>query len=132
MNVEPTLDAPFSWVDLEDVAQVAARVLTEDEHAGAIYELAGPEVLTPTQVAGKFAQVLGKEIKAERLEMRDWRLGAEKSGMNAYALETLTKMFAYYDSFGLWGNSRVLRDLLQRPCGTLEGFISRVYFGAEE
>ncbi|GAA1796189.1 hypothetical protein GCM10009811_20570 [Nostocoides veronense] len=38
-----SLDAVFTNVDLGDVAEVAARVLTEDGHAGATYELAGPE-----------------------------------------------------------------------------------------
>src|SRR5690606_34210295 len=41
----------MSLVDLQDVAEVAATVLTDPGHTGAIYELAGPEALTQTQIA---------------------------------------------------------------------------------
>jgi uncharacterized protein YbjT (DUF2867 family) len=36
------VETRLGMVDLEDVAAVAARVLTEEEHGGATYELAGP------------------------------------------------------------------------------------------
>lgn len=124
-------DAPFSWIDLDDVAEVAARVLSEDNHAGAIYELAGPDVATPTQVAEMFAQALGRPVRAEQIALADWRRNAEQSGMNPYALDTLSKMFAYYDKFGLWGNPRVLTHLLGRAPATLQDFIRRTRGGLD-
>ncbi len=126
-RVPYSIDAPFSWIDLEDVAQVAASVLTEDDHAGAIYELAGAQVLTPRQVAGKFAEVLGRDVRAEKIETDEWRSNAGKTGMPPYAIETLTEMFAYYDRFGLWGNPLVLTDLLGRMPTALEEFIQRTF-----
>jgi uncharacterized protein YbjT (DUF2867 family) len=41
-----SVKARMSMVDLEDIAQGAAIVLTEPCHVGATYELPDPEVLT--------------------------------------------------------------------------------------
>jgi uncharacterized protein YbjT (DUF2867 family) len=46
-----SVESRMSMVDLEDVAQAAAVVLTEPSHLGATYELVGPEVLTQTEIA---------------------------------------------------------------------------------
>ena len=44
--------ARFALVDLDDVAQAAARVPSQNSrHVGAIYELAGPENLSSTEIA---------------------------------------------------------------------------------
>jgi uncharacterized protein YbjT (DUF2867 family) len=44
-----SVKARMSMVDLEDIAQAAAIVLTEPGHVGATYEPADPEVLTQRQ-----------------------------------------------------------------------------------
>ena len=44
-----SLDAPFTNVDLDDVADVAAEALL-GAHAGLTLDLAGPEVLTTRQM----------------------------------------------------------------------------------
>jgi uncharacterized protein YbjT (DUF2867 family) len=43
---KPSVKARMSMVNLEDIAQAAAIVLTEPCHVGATYELPDPEVLT--------------------------------------------------------------------------------------
>jgi uncharacterized protein YbjT (DUF2867 family) len=118
--------APFSPVDLEDVAEAAAIVLTEPNHAGAIYELAGPETLTPADLATVMARALERLVRAERISIEDWTRGAKASGMADDAITALVRMFDYYDHFGLWGNSRVLNDILNRAPTRFETFIQRV------
>ena len=58
LPVPYSLDAPFTNVDLEDVAEVAADALL-GAHAGLTLDLAGPEVLTVRQLAEQAAAVLG-------------------------------------------------------------------------
>ncbi len=41
------IDTRISLVDLRDVAEAAARVLTEDGHVGATYELVGTGCFDP-------------------------------------------------------------------------------------
>src|SRR5258708_19282259 len=45
--------AKTSYIDVRDVAAVAAKRLTTDEHAGKIYELNGPEAITQAHFANQ-------------------------------------------------------------------------------
>ncbi len=50
-----------------DVAAVATAALTEDGHAGAAYELTGPEALDQREQASHIAQAIGREIRFEEV-----------------------------------------------------------------
>ncbi len=119
----------ISLVDLEDVAQVAAIVLTEARHQGAIYELCGPEALTQHEVAQVLAQVLGRDVRAEALPRDEWERNARQAGLSEYAVNTLKHMFEYYERYGFWGNGNVLRWLLGREPTRLADFVRRVVKG---
>lgn len=115
----------LGMVDLADVAEAAARILTEPGHTGATYELCGREVLTQTEAAGILADVLGRPVRAEQIEVSEWKESARFAGLSDYAMTTLIKMFAYYERFGFWGNSRVLTMLLGRTPTTFRDFVAR-------
>ncbi len=124
-RVPYSVDAPFSPVDLEDVAEAAVAALSEPDHAGAIYELAGPEVLTPAAMAETLSHALSRPVRIERISIEAWIGRARASGMGEYAVDTLAKMFGYYDRFGLSGNPRVLSCLLGRAPTRFEMFVRR-------
>jgi len=107
-------EVKISMVDLEEVADVAALVLLEEKHVGAIYELAGEEILSQYQVTEILSQVLGRVIRFERVAWDVWEKQARDSGMGEYQRETLLKMFMYYDKNGFWGSASVLSWLLGR------------------
>lgn len=52
-----------SFVDVRDVAEAGAVVLTEDGHANRAYELTGSESLTYGEVAAKFTAATGRPIR---------------------------------------------------------------------
>jgi uncharacterized protein YbjT (DUF2867 family) len=63
-----TVAAPFGdvglpTVDPADIAGVAAVALREDGHAGRIYELTGPEPITPRQQAEAIGEALGEPVR---------------------------------------------------------------------
>jgi len=124
-SVPYSTQAPLSLVDLEDVAEAAAEVLTAPGHAGASYELAGPEVLTPAAIADALSRGLQRPVHAEQMTIEAWVRSAEESGMGTYPIDTLVKMFRYYDRYGLWGTARVLGDLLGRAPTRFEAFVAR-------
>lgn len=117
------VETRLGMVDLEDVATVAAIVLIEPGHAGAIYELAGPEVLTQTEVAAVLSQILGRDVRAEQMPIAVWTQQAHAAGLDADKIETLVKMFRYYEQYDFWGNPRVLGWLLNRPPRRFQAFI---------
>jgi uncharacterized protein YbjT (DUF2867 family) len=59
----PAGDMPEPFVDAEDIADVAVAALTEDGHAGELYELTGPRLLTFAEAVGKIAKAAGREIR---------------------------------------------------------------------
>ncbi|MEV7005020.1 NAD(P)H-binding protein [Streptosporangium sp. NPDC051022] len=102
------LDAPFSLVHLDDVAEVAARLLADPGLAFGCYELAGPATVTVLDVA----RALG--VPARRTDVEEWRQHAAAAGLGGYAVDALAAMFAHYDRHGLVGSPRVLSGLLGR------------------
>lgn len=116
LRVPYDLDAPFSLVDLADVATVAATTVLDPGHGWATYELAGPRPVTVREVAA----LLGAE--AVRVDAAAWLAGR---GLAPYAVEALTAMFDHYDRHGLVGNPRVLTALLGRPPADPADVLSR-------
>ena len=119
------VETRLSLVDLNDVAEAAARVLTEPGHVGGTYELAGTPALSQAEVAGVLSQSLGCAVRAEAISIEQWEGQARASGVSDYAIETLKAMFRYYARCGLIGNPNVLRWLLGRPAATLTDVVQR-------
>ncbi len=127
------VETRLSLVDLDDVAEAARVVLTEPGHIAATYELAGPEALTQTEVAASLSRRLGRPVRAERIAVEAWADRARAGGMSAYQVETLVKMFRYYERFGFCGNPRVLSHLIGCAPGTFDAFVERtVGLGARD
>ena len=124
-SVPYSADAPMSLVDLEDVAGAAANVLTSPAHVGATYELVGPEVLTPNRMAEILSRHLNREVHAAHIPLKTWKQRAQKAGMGGYQLETLGKMFAYYDRNGLWGSPLAMTTLLGRKPTSFSEYVKR-------
>jgi uncharacterized protein YbjT (DUF2867 family) len=59
----PLGDVGVSVVDVRDIAEAAAIVLTSGEHNGKTYNLNGPEVVSGAKAASIWGEVLGKEIR---------------------------------------------------------------------
>ncbi|MCI0393468.1 MAG: NmrA family NAD(P)-binding protein [Chloroflexi bacterium] len=120
------VETRLSMVDLEDVAEAAGAVLTEAGHAGATYELVGSEPLSQVEVAEVLSRALGRLVQAEQTPIEIWQGEAVAGGMGAYQVETLVKMFAYYERYGFWGNSNALGWLLGRRPASFAEFVGKV------
>jgi len=59
----PLGDVGVSVVDVRDIAEAAATVLTSGEHSGKTYNLNGPEVVSGAKAASIWGEVLGKKIQ---------------------------------------------------------------------
>ncbi len=116
----------ISMVDLEDVSQAAAVILTTSGHLGAVYELSGPDTLSQTAIAAILSERLGITVKVKVIDRLEWERAARNRGLAGYQVEALLKMFEYYERFGLVGNSTVLNCILGRPSSTFSEFVDRV------
>lgn len=113
MAVPYSIDSPFTTVDLGDVAEVAAEVLTCFGHEGRTHELAGPEVLSVREQAAVAGRVLGRPVEAVRIDVAEWS-GGPGAGLDPQARADLIAMFASYDRAGLVGDPTALAALLGR------------------
>lgn len=115
----------LAMVDLKDVADVVALVLTEKGHIGATYELCGSEILSLMDIASTLSKHVGSEVKAESISVEAWGAHARANGLSEYEIDILSKMFKYYDTYGFLGNSNVLTWLLSRSPTNFEAFVQR-------
>ena len=112
-------------VDLEDVAEVAAGVLTDGTHDGAVYQLVGTGLTSQEEVASLLGKLLGKDIQAVQISLEDWQEQVARTGLGSYQISTLVKMFLHYQDHGFSGNPRMLHWLLGRQPTTLEECLQR-------
>ncbi len=118
----PVDDAEVSIVDARDVADVAARALTQPNFSGRSFTLTGPQSLTHGQVAGVLTRVLGRDIAFSTCtdqEMLDWLLSAR------WRPDVAGMAIALYQS--VRGGVRApvtgdVEEVLGRPARTLEAF----------
>jgi NAD(P)H dehydrogenase (quinone) len=75
-------DGVSAYVSREDCAAAAAAVLAGgDEHANKIYDIAGPQALTGTDVAALLASVSGTEVEAVSVDDATWIADAVAHGL---------------------------------------------------
>lgn len=65
-------DKPFPMVATEDVGRVAAELLVQDWQGRRIVELAGPQPVSPNDLAAAFAEVLGRPVRVETIPRAEW------------------------------------------------------------
>ena len=115
----------FSVADLNDLAEATAAVATEDGHAGATYQLAGPERLSQTDMAEILSDLTGTAITAQAKSLDRFEADARAGGMPEERLQTMLKMNTHYDAHGLIGNPNVLRWILGREPTHFREFVTR-------
>jgi uncharacterized protein YbjT (DUF2867 family) len=115
----------LSLVDLDDVGEAAAVVLTQGGHGGATYELAGTPALSQIEVTSLLSRTLGRDVRGEEEPLAAWHARACAGGMGEYEQATLAAMFGYYAQHGLIGNANTLRSLLGRAPTGLASFFER-------
>ncbi|MCP4419012.1 MAG: NmrA family NAD(P)-binding protein [Chloroflexi bacterium] len=115
----------LSLVDLQDVAAVAAKLLTEPGHNYATYELVGTEPLSQTAVADTFSQILQRPVEVHSIPLKTWKVQARNNNMTDENIKVIASMFNYYARYGMAGSPQVLRFLLGYEPASLATFIKR-------
>ncbi|THF69585.1 NAD-dependent epimerase/dehydratase family protein [Deinococcus sp. Arct2-2] len=119
-------DQPMSVVDLDDVAEVAVKVLSEQNHLRAAYDLIGDEPLTLRQRAEIVSRVAGRSIEVQQIPLETVTAQLPRSTLiEAYGSDSLGRMFTYYSRHGLTGSSNVLGWVLGRRPTSYEAFVRK-------
>jgi len=110
-------EARISMVDTRDVAAVAGLALTEPGHAGAHYDVTGPEALSYADVAAKLTGAMGRRISyagASDEAVRKALLGA---GLTEWFAGALVGLYEDYRRSGTDGYAAQVTQTIQRLTG---------------
>jgi len=112
----PAGDIPEPFVDAHDIADVVVAALTEDGHAGQIYEVTGPRMLTFAAAVEEIARASGREIQYIQVPSGAFAAGLVESGAPAEIAWLLDYLFAtVLDGRNAYVCDGVLRALGREP-----------------
>src|SRR5437870_6676662 len=83
-----------SFVDTRDIANVAAKVLTNDGHDGKVYTLTGPAALGIAEVAGILSEVTGREFTYVDVPEAAARDGMLQAGVPQWQAQMIMELHA--------------------------------------
>lgn len=127
------LDRRQALVDLDDVADVLVKVITEGEtHYGATYELCSGENLSAHDIARSLSEAFARPFKAMQFQHNysqpmPFILGDYDREHSLHQMSVFKVVNEWYDRHDFIGNSQVLRLLLGRSPSTFAAFARRRY-----
>jgi uncharacterized protein YbjT (DUF2867 family) len=89
----PSGNIPEPFVDAGDIADVAVAALTEDGHAGHLYELTGPRLLTMEQAVGEISHATGRVIRFVPVTLEEYESVLAEADVPPEFLSFLTYLF---------------------------------------
>ena len=117
-------NARVSFLDVRDIAVVAAKALCGGEHSGKTYELNGPEALTFSELAEKIAKHSGRDVQYVDIPAEKQRQVLLDRGMPEWHADALLDLRAYY----LKGKGGKIDGLLEQLIGrqpiTMDQFLA--------
>ncbi|MBQ0347625.1 SDR family oxidoreductase [Citrobacter freundii] len=102
-----------------DYAAAAARVISEDGHAGKTYELAGDAGWTLSQLAAELTKQSGKKVVYQNLSEADFAAALKGVGLPAGLADMLADSDTGASKGGLFDDSHTLSKLIGRPTTSL-------------
>lgn len=109
----PLGEGKVSYIDVRDIAAVAAKALTEKGHEGKIYTLTGPEALSVAEVAEILSKVLGKHIEYVDVPEEEERHSMIEMGMPEWMADAMMELHR----FGKAGHAAAVTDTVERITG---------------
>jgi uncharacterized protein YbjT (DUF2867 family) len=109
----PVGDVGEPFVDLEDVADVAVAALTEDGHAGEVYELTGPELLRFEDAVAAIAEATGRPMRFAPVPMEPFAAALREAGEP----DDIVWLISYLFTEVLDGRNASVTDGVQRALG---------------
>jgi uncharacterized protein YbjT (DUF2867 family) len=109
----PAGDVAEPFVDVDDIADVAAAALTDDGHSGQIYEVTGPRLLRFADVAAELTRATGRDVQYVAVTPAEYVAAAAAQGVPAEEVGPLAELFARV----LDGRNAHLGDGVERALG---------------
>lgn len=109
----PAGDMPEPFIDVDDIADVAVAALTEEGHAGEVYEVTGPRLMTFAEAAAEIAAASGRDVRYRAISREAFTKGLLEAGVPSDFAELLDYLF----SVALDGRNACVTDGVERALG---------------
>lgn len=113
-------DGKIASATRADYAAAAARVISEEGHAGKVYELAGDNGWTLTELAALLSKASGKNVVYQNLSEAEFAAALKGAGLPDWLATMLADSDAGAAKGGLFDDSKTLSKLIGRPTTTIE------------
>ena len=114
-----------AFIDVDDIGEVIAKVMTQAGPEGRGYTLTGPEALSFTDVAATLSAVLGRRITYHPLGIARFVLEQHRRGQVLGLSLVMTMLYTVQRMGGADGVTGDLQALLGRPAGPLSAYVER-------
>ena len=118
----PAEESAISYVDVRDVAEVAATILSEGGHFGKAYTLTGARALDHFEIARLLSDAAGKEIRYVPISEEQAREGLEAAGLSLDRVERLIGFYRLIRKGFCSPVSAEVETVLARPPISFEQF----------
>ncbi|WP_312691073.1 SDR family oxidoreductase [Kosakonia sp.] len=108
-------DGKIASATRADYAAAAARVISEEGHAGNVYELAGDDGWTLSELAALLSKASGKTVVYQNLSEADFAAALKEVGLPDGFANLLADSDAGAAKGGLFDDSKTLSTLIGRP-----------------
>ncbi|UXA18095.1 NAD(P)H-binding protein [Mycobacterium sp. SMC-4] len=123
----PAGDISEPFIDLEDVADVAAHVLTDpDRHAGCVYELSGPRSITFGEAVDLISRASGQPMVYRHITPDEYVDALVAQDVDRADAEHVAEMFVLMDRGVIASTTEGVAEVLGRPARTFEDYVVRV------
>lgn len=119
----PWLDVALPVVDPRDIANSAIAVLLDEFPSGGAYSITGPARLTVSNQTGIAAEVLGRELEVEPLDLEVAKSSAFPEGTPSFVVDSVFGTFGPEAS--VLPVSSDVEKLTGRPAGTFAEWVER-------
>jgi uncharacterized protein YbjT (DUF2867 family) len=116
-------NARVSLIDVNNIAEVAAKALVGGEHDGKTYELNGPEVVTYAELGDRITKVTGVAARYVDITVEAQRKAMLDQGMPEWQVTALLDLQAYYTGGKGGTTDGLLASLLGHAPTMLDDFL---------
>jgi uncharacterized protein YbjT (DUF2867 family) len=122
----PAGAVPEPFIDIEDVADVAATVLTQPgQHAGLTYELSGPRPITFGEAVELISRASGLPITYKQISASEYTAALTEEGLTEDDAHHVTEMFVVMERGVIAATADGVTTVLGRPPRAFEDYVVR-------
>lgn len=121
---QPFKDGKLGMIDVRDISEVAAKILTQEGHEGKTYTITGPASISFYDVAEDLSEVLDKEVEYVDISLGDAKEFMLDMGLSEWMADALNEYAkAYSEGYGDFTTDDV-EQLTGHPATSYKEFAS--------